>query len=248
MKISQTGLNLIKSFEGCRLVAYKAVSTEKYYTIGYGHYGADVTKGMRITQSKADALLASDLAKFETKVNKYQGKYNFNQNQFDALVSFAYNIGSIDGLTNYGKRTIAQISGKFAAYNKSGGKVLAGLTKRRAAEKKLFDTAVKNVFVFDGVDYSKVFDPEWYAKGNPDVVKMYGTKPKKLFEHFLVYGMTDRDKETGKLSRAGKTIATFNIDVYMSHSADLRKVFGDDIKAYYEHYCVHGYKEDRRVI
>lgn len=141
MKISAEGLALIKSFEGCKLTAYKAVSTEKYYTIGYGHYGADVTKGMKITQAQADAYLVSDLAKFEAKVEKYNSKYNFNQNQFDALVSFAYNVGSIDQLTANGTRTIAQISAKITAYNKSGGKVLAGLTKRRNAEKALFDKA-----------------------------------------------------------------------------------------------------------
>lgn len=142
MKISAEGLALIKSFEGCKLTAYKAVSTEKYYTIGYGHYGADVKKGMKITQAQADAYLVSDLAKFEAKVEKYNSKYHFNENQFSALVSFAYNVGSIDQLTANGTRTIAQISAKFTAYNKSGGKVLAGLTKRRNAEKALFDKAV----------------------------------------------------------------------------------------------------------
>jgi len=139
MKISAEGLALIKSFEGCRLTAYKAVSTEKYYTIGYGHYGADVKKGMRITQAQADAYLVSDLAKFEAKVEKYNSKYHFSQLQFDSLVSFAYNVGNIDGLTANGTRTIAQISAKFTAYNKSGGKVLSGLTKRRKAEKDMFD-------------------------------------------------------------------------------------------------------------
>ena len=141
MKISAEGLALIKSFEGCKLTAYKAVSTEKYYTIGYGHYGADVKKGMKITQAQADAYLVSDLAKFEAKVEKYNSKYNFNENQFSALVSFAYNVGSIDQLTANGTRTIAQISAKILEYNKSGGKVLSGLTKRRKAEKALFDKA-----------------------------------------------------------------------------------------------------------
>jgi len=144
MKISTTGLNLIKSYEGCKFTAYKAVSTEKYYTIGYGHYGSDVKKGMKITQAQANAYLVSDLEKFEAKVNKYQAKYNFNQNQFDALVSFAYNVGSIDQLTANGTRTIAQISSKIPEYCKSGGKVLSGLVKRRAAEKRLFNTAVAN--------------------------------------------------------------------------------------------------------
>jgi len=141
MKISAEGLALIKAHEGCKLTAYKAVSTEKYYTIGYGHYGADVKKGMKITQAQADAYLVSDLAKFEAKVEKYNSKYHFNVNQFSALVSFAYNVGSIDQLTANGTRTIAQISAKILEYNKSGGKVLSGLTKRRKAEKALFDKA-----------------------------------------------------------------------------------------------------------
>lgn len=140
MKINQAGLDLIKSFEKCKLTAYKAVSTEKYYTIGWGHYGADVKKGQKITQAKADALLVADLAKFEAKVDKYQSKYNFNSNQYSALVSFAYNVGSIDQLTANGTRTLEQIASKMLIYNKSGGKVLAGLTRRRIAERNLFLT------------------------------------------------------------------------------------------------------------
>ena len=238
MKTNIQGINLIKSFESCKLTAYKAVSTEKYYTIGWGHYGADVTKGMKITQAQADALLVKDLEKFEAKVNKYQSKYNFNENQYSALVSFAYNVGNIDGLTANGTRTIAQISSKFAAYNKSGGKVLAGLTKRRAAEKKLFNTAVASNFVFDGVDYSLVFDPTFYANNNADVVKAVGTDPSKLFEHFRVHGITE-------ISRAGRTIATFNVLAYKNAATngDLRNAFGNDLRLYYKHYCQFGYKE-----
>ena len=141
MKISDMGLELIKSFEGLKLEAYKAVSTEKYFTIGYGHYGADVKAGMKITKEQADEYLKKDVEKFEDKVNKYS-KYNFNQNQFDSLVSFAYNIGNIDQLTAKGTRTIAEISSHITLYVKSGGKTLAGLVKRRAKEKELFDTPV----------------------------------------------------------------------------------------------------------
>lgn len=138
--LSANGLNLIKSFEGCKLTAYKCVSTEKYYTIGYGHYGSDVKAGMTITLKRAEELLLQDCQKFVNHVNTYMDKYNFNQNQFDALVSFAYNIGNIKQLSANGTRTIAQISAKITAYNKSGGKVLKGLVKRRAKEKELFDT------------------------------------------------------------------------------------------------------------
>lgn len=160
MKISNNGIKLIQQFEGCRLTAYKAVATEKYYTIGYGHYGSDVTKGMTITQAKATSLLKSDLAKFEKQVDKY-AKYNFNQNQYDALVSFAYNIGNIDGLTRNGTRTITQISEAMVKYNKSGGKVLAGLTKRRNAEQQLFNTACVSSTKSNEVIAKEVIAGKW---------------------------------------------------------------------------------------
>lgn len=138
MKISQSGIDLIKQFEGCRLQAYKPVPTEQYWTIGYGHYGPDVNAGMVINQAQADAYLREDLIKFENKVNKFDGVYHWTQNEFDAMVSFAYNIGSIDGLTSNGTRTKEVIADKIPLYNKAGGKVLAGLTKRRNAERNLF--------------------------------------------------------------------------------------------------------------
>lgn len=138
--LSSIGLNLIKSFEGCKLTAYKCLPTEKYYTIGYGHYGSDVTAGMKITKEQAEELLLQDCKKAIKHVNSFMSKYNFNQNQFDALVSFAFNVGSINQLTASGTRTLEQISSKITAYNKSGGRVIAGLVKRRAKEKELFDT------------------------------------------------------------------------------------------------------------
>jgi GH24 family phage-related lysozyme (muramidase) len=141
-KLSNNGLALIKQFEGCRLTAYKCQSSEQYYTIGYGHYGADVTQGMAITQEQADNLLLKDCDKFVEHVNTYMDKYNFNQNQFDSLVSFAFNIGNINQLTNNGARSISEISSKIPEYCNSGGKKLAGLVTRRNKEKKLFDTPV----------------------------------------------------------------------------------------------------------
>lgn len=141
MQISENGLKLIEQFEGLRLTAYKASRRDKYYTIGYGHYGADVKQGMTITEAQAEAYLRQDVAEAEAAVNKYSG-YGWNQNQFDALVSFAYNVGSIDGLTNNGKRSVAEISAKLPEYVYSGGVKLEGLVRRRAAEKALFDTPV----------------------------------------------------------------------------------------------------------
>lgn len=139
MKTSSVGLKLIKSFEGCRLTAYKCPAG--VWTIGYGHTG-NVKSGQQITQAKADAYLKADLARFEKHVMSYDKKYNWNQNEFDALVSFAYNIGSITQLTANGTRTKKQISEKILAYDKAAGRTLAGLTRRRQAEKALFDKPV----------------------------------------------------------------------------------------------------------
>lgn len=138
MKISENGLNLIISFEGFCPKATKAVKTEKYYTIGYGHYGKDVGEKQTITKEDALKLLKKDMKRFETKVMKYNNCYNFTQNEFDALVSFAYNVGNIDQLTAKGTRTKKEIADAMLLYIKSGGNVLDGLRKRRIRERELF--------------------------------------------------------------------------------------------------------------
>lgn len=142
MKISERGLDLIKSFEGCRLTAYKCPAG--VWTIGWGHTG-DVTEGQTITQERADQMLRDDMVAYEVKVKKYNGTYNWNQNEFDALTSFAYNVGSIDQLTARGTRSREVIAEKMLAYNKGGGKVLAGLTRRRQAERELFLTPAESI-------------------------------------------------------------------------------------------------------
>ena len=140
MKTSKNGIELIKCFESFSPKACKCLATEKYYTIGYGHYGSDVKDGMKITEEQAEEMLVQDCQKAIKNVNSFMSKYNFNQNQFDALVSFAFNVGSINQLTASGTRTLEQISSKIPAYNKSGGRVIGGLVRRRAKEKELFDT------------------------------------------------------------------------------------------------------------
>lgn len=141
MKISENGLNLIKNYEGCRLTAYKPISSEVYWTIGWGHYGPDVKQGQVITQTQADEMLKNDLVVFENHVNRICSYLNLNQNQFDALVSFTYNCGSgsLSKLTRNKTRTITQIAEHITEYNKgANGKVLAGLVRRRNEEKELF--------------------------------------------------------------------------------------------------------------
>lgn len=144
MKTSKQGLDLIKEFEGCHLKAYKdAVGV---VTIGYGVTSADksiigreIKMGMEISKPTAEKWLKKCLEiKYEPKVEKYDGRYHWTQSEFDALVSFCYNIGSIDGLTQDGNRTKSEIAKMIPAYNKAGGRVLAGLTRRRKAEQKLF--------------------------------------------------------------------------------------------------------------
>ena len=134
LKTGKEGIDIIKRFEGCRLEAYKCPAG--VWTIGYGHT-KDVKQGDKITQAQAEAILRADLEKYESNVNKY-GKYNWTQNEFDAMVSFAFNLGSIDQLTANGTRSKAVIAEKILLYNKAGNTVLAGLTKRRQAERDLF--------------------------------------------------------------------------------------------------------------
>ncbi len=144
MKTSEKGITLIKRFEGCYLKAYQ--DRVGVWTIGYGTTTADksitgcaIKKGMSITQKTADEWLKASLAKkYEPKVSKYDHIYHWTQSQFDALVSFAYNIGNIDQLTANGQRTIKQIENAICLYNHAGGKVVKGLTDRRKAEWALF--------------------------------------------------------------------------------------------------------------
>lgn len=157
MNISLNGLNFIKKHEGCRLTAYddkqpKVKLTAKtkiigVLTIGIGHTGSVAGKPIAwnttITEKQALELLAKDVAKAEAAVNNYLRRYKWNQNEFDALVSFAYNVGSIHQLTDNGTRSRYLIAQKIVLYNKAGGEVLLGLTKRRKEEQKLFLTAVK---------------------------------------------------------------------------------------------------------
>lgn len=137
MRTSTAGINLIKKFEGCRLNAYKPVPTEKYWTIGYGHYGADVSQGMVITQAQAEIMLGIDLQKYEQAVDRYT-PFLLAQNQFDALVSFAYNCGAGNLKKLVANRNALQVADAMLRYNKAGGKELNGLTRRRVEERALF--------------------------------------------------------------------------------------------------------------
>ena len=136
-RINKSGLNLIKKYEGCRLTSY--ICPAGVLTIGYGHTGKDVKPNQTITKKKAINLLKKDLARFERHVQSYNYIYEWTDNEFSALVSFAFNIGNIDQLTAYGTRTRSQIRTAMLKYVKANGKTLQGLVKRRKAELKLFN-------------------------------------------------------------------------------------------------------------
>jgi lysozyme len=141
-KINPAGLNLIKTFEGCSLKAYR--DPVGIWTIGYGHTGTDVREGQAITQQQADDLLARDLARFESGVNGLVS-HSISPNQFAALVSFAFNLGmgalqesTLMRLVNAGD--YAGAKAQFGRWVNAGGRTLEGLVRRRAAEAKLFST------------------------------------------------------------------------------------------------------------
>lgn len=145
MKISQQGLDLIKHFEGLRLDAYQ--DSVGVWTIGYGSTywpdGRSVRKGDRLaSEAEAEALLRTTVADFERGVNRVV-KVHVTQNQFDALVSFAFNLGvaALEKSTLIRKLNqidVIPVANEFSRWTKAGGIELAGLRRRRAAERELF--------------------------------------------------------------------------------------------------------------
>lgn len=144
-KIGQKGIDLIKSFEGCKLVGYACPANVP--TIGYGTIrkpdGSKIVIGEQITLQQAEEYLRHDITTFELGVDAMCID-TITQNQFDALVSFAYNLGSgnLKGSTLLKKVNInpndPSIGAEFIKWNKANGKILAGLTRRREAERFLY--------------------------------------------------------------------------------------------------------------
>lgn len=147
MQTSDNGLNLIKKSEGFRGNAYPDPATGgKPYTVGHGTTvypsGMPVKLGDKVTQEQADAYLRNDVKKFEAAVSNAV-KVKLTQGQFDALVSFTYNVGpaNMASSTLIKKLNAGDVNGaadEFPRWNKAAGKVMAGLTARRAAERALF--------------------------------------------------------------------------------------------------------------
>lgn len=156
MRISDNGLAVIKNFESCKLEAYPDPGTGGApWTIGWGHTGRDVKPGMKWTQKQADDALLADLARFENGVSSLV-TIDLKQGQFDALVSFAYNVG-LTALQNstllemVNNKRFDQALAQFARWNKSGGRVMKGLIRRRAAESWLWRDASGKEAIRKGV-------------------------------------------------------------------------------------------------
>lgn len=185
-KIGQAGLNLIKQFEGCRLTAYQC--SAGVWTIGYGHT-AGVHKGMKITQAQADEYLKQDIAKFEKYINNpsyvpFTDK--LNQNQFDALVSFAFNLGQGNVKKLCTGRVMNQIPSAMQQYCKAAGKTLPGLQRRRKAEAALYNKKVEDCTGTIAVKESEDYNMKTIKKGSKgNAVKVWqiiiGTTPDGIF-------------------------------------------------------------------
>lgn len=139
MVTNKAGIDLIKEFEGCILHSYD----DGYgnITIGYGHCDSSYA-GKTITEAEAEKLLKEDLKRFESAVNAYMPKYNFNENEYSALVSFAYNCGEggLAEMLHYGEVKREDITYRMSLYVHAGSEVVPGLERRRKAEIELFNT------------------------------------------------------------------------------------------------------------
>lgn len=141
MKMSDNGIEFLIKEEGEVLTAYRCAAN--ILTIGVGHTGKDVKEGMKITKEESRQLLKDDLKRFEEIVNKTI-KHPLLQHEFDALVSFAFNVGTEAFKNSTLAKKInanapySEIREQFLRWNKAGGKVLAGLTSRRKREAKLY--------------------------------------------------------------------------------------------------------------
>lgn len=136
--------DFIRDYEKCRLKAYMPTPGD-VPTIGWGSTGPDIKLGMVWTQAQADERFAADLARFAGKVTALLGVTPTTPAQFDALVSFAYNVGYGDGglktstlLRMHKEGDYAGAAAQFARWDKQKGRVLNGLTKRRAAEAAIY--------------------------------------------------------------------------------------------------------------
>lgn len=160
-----------------------------------------------------------------------------------------YNCGTADGdfgtktdtaLRNFQKDYKLTVDGKYGANSK---KVLEdAVAKKKAASTTTSAKPIISVsggkYIYNGIDYSLVFNPTYYTNKYSDLKNAFGTNATKLFEHYITYGMKEGRRACG----------SFDVKVYKANNADLQKAFGDDYVKYFQHYLTYGHKENRKVV
>ena len=219
------------------------------WTIGYGTTNADIgitgttinSKTKPITKEIAEEWLNKSVnANYAPLVNKYDSIYHFTQNQFDALVSFCYNIGSIDQLVKRGNRTISEISEAILLYNKVDDKILNGLVLRRKREKELFDKGSYSPLSSSSSSSSidiPYFDAYIYDHIYHDLQNAFKGDIHQLKKHYIQYGMSE-----GRIMNL-----VFDANFYHQTYPDLANAFGGNKQQLYEHYMSYGIKEGRQA-
>ena len=238
MNISKNGLDLIKKYEGCKLVAYK--DPVGIWTIGWGTTNADMSitgtnirQGLIISQATADAWLEKSInLKYSVTVDKYCK--GLNQNQFDALASFTYNCGEGNLKKLVSGRSTSQIAEHITSYNKAGGIVLAGLTRRRNEEKELFLRPINSEQI---LSIEIIFNANLYSALYEDLKENFKNDINLLKNHFNNFGI--------KEGRRGSYI--FDPRYYLNKYSDLKEAYGNNYVGALEHYITFTGKEGRQA-
>lgn len=177
------------------------------------------------------------------EVNKLLGSYvnsTVTSPSVNTSTATTYTVVKGDTLSKIGERTgiawktIANLNGIKSPYNVYVGQVLKLTNKTNSTSSNVSNTK----YMYNGLDYSPVFNPTYYANTYGDLKKTFGTNSTELFNHFKSYGM----KEGRQASE------NFNVNVYRNRYTDLQKAFSSNLPKYYEHYCKYGIKEGRSAI
>lgn len=144
-------------------------------------------------------------------------------------------LSKIGSKTGIAWKTIAELNGIKSPYVVKVGQVLKLTTESSNSSSS---STVSKKYVSNGIDYSLVFDPTYYANKYDDLKKAFGTNADKLFAHFISHGMQE----------ARQAISTFNVTVYKNRYADLRNVYGNNLPLYYQHYIKFGHQEGRSAV
>lgn len=166
-------------------------------------------------------------------------KHSYIANEVNKKIGYkpaTYIVQSGDTLSKIGEKTgipwktIADLNGLKSPYVISVGQVLK-LTETQNA-------TASTKYMYNGLDYSLVFDPTYYANKYSDLKSAFGTNATKLFDHFKDYGIKE----------GRQAISSFNVKVYKERYSDLQKAFGEDLSLYYKHWIEHGKKEGRLAV